>query len=290
MDLFPASRWCGSRFVVGALCMAAVGCGPAPSDTLARVRAQGFVRAGYAWERPHAFLGPGGRVEGESPEALRAALGAVGVDSVRWVLMDFGDLIPALRAGRIDVAAGGQFVTAEREALVRFARPTVCTRPALIHRAASPAPGGLGAFVDGSAGALAVLEGSVELQAARDMGVPSERLVVVPDVATGLAALLDGRVEAVALTGPSARLALEDSPSAASLAWAAYEPPAPAARLVAGCSALAFRLADSSFTRVVNGALAGYVGSARHLGVLTDLGFQAANVPEPDWTVPEGGR
>lgn len=110
-------------------------CAPAPDDTLARIREQGFIRAGFTQEAPYALVDAAGRLGGESP------------------------------------VVAGLFSTPERRVLVRFSRPTLCARPALVRRSGAPAPSGLTAFAAPGAGRLAVVEGAVEHHAAEILKV-----------------------------------------------------------------------------------------------------------------------
>ncbi len=249
-----------------------------PASTLTRIAEEGFIRAGYAHEPPYAFVDDTGHVGGESVEAFRAAMGALGVDSIRWTLLDFDDLIPALVAGRVDAVASGMFDTPERRDLVAFSRPTVCARPALLHRSSTPRPQGLEAFRAGGSLRLAVIEGAVEQSAARILGIPSERLVVVPDLFTEISVLRSGAAEALALSAPTARTTAEGSTD---LAWATYDAPSVVASLVVGCSAIALRPDDDALRAAVDSAFAGYVGSAAQADVLARLHLTPDDVHIP---------
>lgn len=260
-----------------------IACGAPPDDTLVRVEERGFLRAGYAQEPPYAFRRASGVVDGEAPEALRHALSAVGVDSIRWILYDFEDLIPALEQGRVDVLAAGHFITAERRERVLFSRPTMCARPALAFRAGTSPPLGLETFTDGESGALAVVEGSVEHQAMQLMGAPSSAVLPVPDVATGLAAVRSGRADALALTAPALHRALQ---GADDLAWHVYEAPQGVASLVGGCSALAFRRSDAPLVAAVNAGLESYVGAPAQAAVFDRLGISGTAGPAAPPSAP----
>jgi polar amino acid transport system substrate-binding protein len=268
------------------------GCGGAPEDGLARVREQGFIRAGYAQEPPYAFADPAGWVDGESPAALRHALAAVGVDSIRWVLLDFDALLPALETGRVDVVASGMFATPERREQAHFSVPTFCARAAMVARAGAPFPAGLEAFAGDGPGRVAVVEGSVEHRAALVLAVPETRLLAVPDLATGLSAVRGGTADALALTEPTVRRVFAEGPegihvnAGADLAWRAYEPSPAVAGLVEGCSALAFRTSDARLAAAVDEGLARYLGTPAHADVLRRLGLDD---PPPSAGPPAGG-
>lgn len=252
-------------------------CQSDPASTLERVRREGFLRAGYSEEPPYAFFDDdSGTVGGESPESLRFAAEELGVE-VRWVRLDFGDLIPSLLAGRIDVVAAGIYPTPERKKWLRFSRPSVCSTSAIVVSAGS----GLTSIADvarDTAARLAVLEGSVEHVAAREMGIAERRIFPVPDLTTGIAALDEGSAAALAVTLPTARRAIAAHAHSA-LEARPYEPPAGIRAVLAGCSALAFRPEDVTLLNAVDRALADYVGSARHLTVLSATGFGRDDLP-----------
>lgn len=271
--------WLGAGLAVG------VGCGNDAPDALQRIRSEGFLRAGYAQEPPYAFADPVGLVDGEAPSALRAALPTVGTDSVRWIRLDFEDLIPALERGRVDVVAAGLFVTPERAERVRFSVPTLCSRAAMAYRRGASPPAGIASFAGEGEGVLAVVEGSVESRAAYIVGVRPARLLEVPDLTTGLAAVRAGRAAAIALTAPTLRRAIAGDPA---LEWSPYEPQTEVASMVAGCSALAFRPGDERLAAAVDEALRPYLGSERHAHDLERLGFSMRAVSVPGASSTEG--
>jgi polar amino acid transport system substrate-binding protein len=129
------------------------------------------------------------------------------------------------------------------------------------------------------------VEGAVEHEAARALGVPEDRILAVPDLATGVAAVRRGSADALALTTPTLRNVVKGDNT---LAWEVYEPPAAVASLVGGCSALAFRLVDEDLAEAVDHGLAGYIGSPRHAGILEALGVAPDEAPPPSRV--EGGE
>ena len=114
------------------------GLGPEPDDTLARIRADGMIRIGYAVEPPYAFVTPKGEVTGESPEVAKTLVARLGIERIAWSQMAFSELIPALQTGRIDVIAAGLFVSEERAQQIRFSRLTFRVRPALLVAKGNP--------------------------------------------------------------------------------------------------------------------------------------------------------
>ncbi len=185
--------------------------------SLAEVRQAGTVRIGYAVEAPYAFLTGEGRVTGLAPEAARRVAQRMGLGEPVWVLTEFSALIGGLKAGRFDVIAAGMFITPEREALVAFSRPMQEVGPGLLVAKGNPRG------VASRAAALArpdfkfaVLAGSVELAELSGLGLPPERLAIVPDAGSGLALVAGGRADGLALSLPTV-LWMAAQPSAADL-------------------------------------------------------------------------
>lgn len=257
-----------------------VSCQTPPESTLQRARREGFVRVAYSEEPPFSFFDEStGRAGGESPEAMRAVAEGLRIENVRWVRLDFGDLIPSLLQGRVDVVAAGMFRTPEREERVRFSTPTVCSAPALLVPAGSSVTS-IGDVARDTTLRLAVLDGSVEHSAAQELGIRRDRVLTVPDLITGVVAVGEGSASAFAITLPTARQAVQN-PRAASLEIRRYDPPTQIRTMVAGCSALAFRPQDTSLVDAANRALAAYVGGDRHLSMLQRLGFNPEDLPLP---------
>lgn len=259
-----------AALVIVTVLVAATACRDDTDSSFERIQREGFVRAAYAHEPPFAFLDDDGRVTGESPSALRGALPVLAVDSVRWVQMDFDELLPGLLEGRVDVVASGLFPTDARRERVAFTSHSSCSRPALLVREDGPSPDGLGSFVGSGSGRLAVVRGTVEEDAARELGIPGERLLVVPDLPTGVLIVREGRADALALTEPTLTSLLGKSPG---LSIQAYAPREETRELVQGCSALAVRRSDVGLLDALNKGLDGFVGTEEHKAVLERFGF-----------------
>ena len=241
-----------------------------------RVFRSGTIRIGYAQEAPYAFLDDKGRVSGESPEIARAVWQRLGVDTIEWVLVDLGSLIPQLQAGRFDQIASGLFIRPDRERLVRFTVPTICPAPALLVRRGNPL--GLHGYRDiaGKVSArLAVLDGAVEWEDARQAGVPEEHIHRYPHIDTALRALRTGLVDGFALSAPSIeKLAATNPDMQRALPFG--DP-----GIQAGCGAFAFRLADSRLRDRFNRELAQYLGTQTHVALVQSLGFTPDCLPAP---------
>lgn len=251
-------------------------------DTLARARADGVIRIGYAVEPPYAFVTPDGEVTGESPEVAKTLVARLGIERIVWSQMAFSELIPALRTGRIDVIAAGLFVNEERMRQVRFSRPTFQVRPALL--VAKGNPHGLRACEDllGQPELrVAVLAGSVEQALLLRVGLAGDRLVQVPDALTGYKAVDSGWVDVLVLSAPTLRWRLEQAPLAGSELVQVPDEPTTLAGADYGTGAFAFRLADQRLAQAWDEAARGYIGSAEHRERLRRFGFSPAEIPLP---------
>lgn len=233
-----------------------------PAGSLeARLKLDHPLRVGYALEPPYAFLDAEGELRGESVEVLDAVLSELGIRARNHIRLDFGSLLEELEAGRIDLIAGGMFVTPERSGRVRFTRPTAVVGAALLAR---PDRGG--------DGRLAVLQGSVEAAHAQRFGYPPQRVLELPDARTALAALDIGEVEAFALSAPSLRwlMSRNGRREGQELILQPGLPP--------GLPAFALRPEDAWLAERMDKALADLLGSPRHRALVAPYGFGADEI------------
>lgn len=239
-----------------------------------------ILRVGYAEEYPYSFRDATGRVTGESPETARAVLDRLRIKDVRWVLVEFANLIRELERGEIDMIAAGMFITPERSRRIDFSLPTAEVGQGLLVRAGNPENLHSSAeLVKRTDVTVAVLSGSVEEQGLKGMGVPEARLFRVPDAATGAAAVKAGRADGLALSGPTVTLMARDSNGM-------LEASSPFQGLVqdgaecTGSPAFGFRKRDAALRRAVDEVLRGLVGSPEHLALVAPFGFTAADMPD----------
>ena len=79
---------------------------------------------GIANEPPFGYLETDGTVAGEAPTVARAVFERLGVKGLEPVVVEFGSLIPGLKAGRFDVIAAGMYITPARCREVLFSDPS----------------------------------------------------------------------------------------------------------------------------------------------------------------------
>lgn len=251
-------------------------------DSLARARAGGSLRVGYALEAPFVLLqpqpdasAPALRVSGESPEVLRMALAKLGITQLVWLRADFGSLIHELESGRIDVIAAGLFITPARARRIAFSHPTIELRTGLLQPAnLQPVAASMTELLRYPQRRLAVLDGSVEAEQARSLGFPEGRLIAYPDAPSALDALRRGRAEALALSSVSLRYMQRQLPADEFVLLSDVLPEAPP-----GLSAFAVRRHDHRLRDALDAELSAFLGSAEHLALVAPFGIEAADIP-----------
>jgi polar amino acid transport system substrate-binding protein len=234
------------------------------------------LRAGYALEAPWAYRDGGGTLRGEAVETLRAALQRAGMPEPMWIHMEFPRLLHELQSGRIDVIAAGMFITAERAAQVDFTHPTTSVRTGLLVPRGNPL--GLHALADlrrAGTAPLAVLDGAVELEQAREAGLTDGQVLRLPDPESAIAAVRSGQAAAFALSAPSLRWIARDA-SALELVEP-FATPQREGQPDIGYPAFAFRPGDPRRARI-DQALSSYLGSSEHLRAIAGYGFNADDV------------
>jgi polar amino acid transport system substrate-binding protein len=254
---------------------------PEAGGTLARARAEGVVRIGFANEAPYGYLDTDtGRVTGEAPEIARVILKRLGIDRVETVTAEFGSLIPMLKAGRFDVIAAGMYVLPERCREVLFSNPTYRIGEAFLVRAGNPLD--LNGFADAAKHATArvgVMGGAVEHTYARAAGVPDDRIVVFDNYQTALVGLTSDRVDAVAATYLTAEDLLRKANDGTIARADPFEDPVVDGEPVAGYGAFAFRKGDEDFVDEFNRRLAAFLGTKEHLDLVRPFGFGPETLP-----------
>lgn len=239
----------------------------ARDDSLRLVQRAGVLRVGYSVEPPFAWVAPDGAVAGQSAGAAAEVARVLGLKVV-WVQTALDRQIPDLLAGRFDVIGAGLFITAERAAQVRFSIPTLRVRPAYLTRATTAAPT-VQALRDGLK--VAVVRGAAAERRLQSFGL-GERLFRVPDVQTGVAGLLRGQYDALALPWPAART-LAAGRAADLTVW-----PADDGRPTFEV-ALAFRPDDKALAAAADAALAPWLQGSNYRALLGQLQLTSDDLP-----------
>lgn len=243
---------------------------------LERIKAQGYIRIGFANEAPFGFATPDGKLSGEAPEVAKAVLARIGIAEVDGVLTEFGSLIPGLKAGRFDIIAAGMFINPKRCAEIAFSEPSYGIGQAFLVPAGNPK--GLNDYAAIAANPdarLAVMSGAVEADYARSAGVPEGQLVVLPDQSSLLAAVQAGRADAAALTA----LSIADMAAKGEGVESTKPFGEVAGVSVKGHGGFGFRKDDTDLYEAFNSELAAFLGSPEHVALVEPFGFGADYLP-----------
>jgi len=244
--------------------------------TFDRVTRANAIRVGYATEMPFAYR-ENGHITGEAPEVVRAVLDRMGIGKITWTHTEFGLLIPNLRAGRFDIIAAGMYVTPERAEQVAFSHPSVCVTSALLVETGNPLQlHSFGDIARSDRAILAAVAETLELAAARDAGVPSDRILTFANGELAAEAVSSGLAQALALTGPTIRI------FAKTMTGLEQATPFHDRTEIAGCTAFAFRLQDRELLRRFDQTLQAFLGSENHLSQVGPFGVTAKNLPADD--------
>jgi polar amino acid transport system substrate-binding protein len=244
--------------------------------TLERIKAQGFIRVGFANEAPFGYATPDGKLTGEAPEVAKAVLAKMGIAQVDGVLTEFGSLIPGLKAGRFDIIAAGMFINPKRCAEIAFSEPSYGIGQAMLVKKGNPkAIKDYTTFKDNKDLKLAVMAGAVEVGYAKDAGVPEGQLVVLPDQSSLLAAVTAGRADGAALTALSiADMAKKGEGVESTTPFGEV-----AGKSVKGHGGFGFRKEDTDLYEAFNAELKKFIGSPEHIALVTPIGFGKDYLP-----------
>lgn len=249
-------------------------------DTLQRIRAAGVVRVGFANEAPFAYVDPRtGRLTGEAPELARLVFHQLGVPRIEGVLTEFGSLIPALKAGRFDVIAAGMYITPKRCREILFSEPTYAVGEAFIVPAGNPLD--LHGYRDlrATPGArLGVVTGAVQLQYARAVGIPDDRIVIFPSAPAALDGVAARRVSAYAGTALTVNDLLAKTSAPLERAMP-FEDLVLDEKVIKGHGAFGFRKGDAEFSAAFNQVLSSTIGAPAHTALVEPFGFSRDMLP-----------
>lgn len=261
--------------LAGCGCSSQAGVDANSSDALARVRAAGVLRVGYANEAPFAYLDPdSGEVTGEAPEIAKHIAAKLGVAKVEGVLTEWGGLIPGLQAGRFDVIAAGMYITPERAQQVLFTRPTYGLGEGFLVKEGNPL--GLHSYDDVAkheSARLGVVAGTVEHGYAKSLKVPEDRIVVFPDNGAAVAGLVADRIDAAAFTALTCTDLLSKKGDRPIARAEPFTDPVIDGTAVRGYGAFAIKPGDETLRDAFNAELKAFLGTPEHAALVKPFGF-----------------
>lgn len=250
-------------------------------STLEAAKSAGKIRIGYANEAPYAYMDSAeNRITGEAVEIARVVLNRMGIDEVEGVLTEFGSLIPGLQAKRFDIIAAGMYVTPERCQQAAFSNPTYGVGEAFLVQKGNPK--GMHSYEDVAKqddARLGVVVGAIQSEYARKMDIPTDRVVVFPDVVSALSGVQAGRADAYAATAMTVNDLMKKSATGDLEKAEPFTDPVIDGKSVRGYGAFAFRKDDQAFVDAFNAELAKFIGTEEHAKLVQPFGFTKTELP-----------
>ncbi len=202
---------------IASVCMAAVMTlgmtGIASAVTLQQVKDRGYIRIAVANEIPYGYMDASGQAHGFGPDIARKVLDRMGIKEIQWTVTEFGSLIPALKAGRVDMVAAEQAVLPARCKQVDFSHPNTTYGEGLMVKKGNPKNiHGYDDFVKNSDLKMGIVSGADQLDFANAYGIPQDQLVMLGANTDAVSAVASGRIDAYAATFLTAERLAKKSP------------------------------------------------------------------------------
>jgi ABC-type amino acid transport substrate-binding protein len=160
--------------------------------SLTKAKAEG-ITLGISPSPPYSSIDPAtNKAEGLDIEINEAALNWAGITKIRYEVMPFGQLIPAMLSGRIDSIAANIHVTPDRLKAISFTGPAWWYGPAIAVQAGNPK--GLTSFDSLKGKSVGVVAGSAADEYLRSSGA---QVTVFQTDAEEFGGISSGRVDAL---------------------------------------------------------------------------------------------
>ncbi len=283
----------GRLLLFAALVAMVVGCAPQAQTTpppaqpttqsettFERIKREGFVRVGFANEKPFAYAQPDGTLAGEAPDIATAIFKNLGVNEVEGVLTEFGSLIPGLQAGRFDVITAGMYIKNQRCQQVLFAEPEYKIGSGLIVKAGNPL--NLHSYEDIAKNPKVKVgtgTGYLENDYMAAVGVQKDQIVLFPDDPSGLAGMQAGQIDAYTATSMAVFTTVQNAKDPSLAVASPFTDPIINGKSTIGYAGSAFRKEDKDLRDAFSAELQKMKASGQLLEILKKNGFSEANMP-----------
>jgi len=170
--------------------------GTGPSSNLDRIAESGVLRVGTAANMPPLnMLDKSGVPMGLDVDLANTIAGAMGVE-LSLVIKPFAQLLPALKAGEVDMIISGMTITPERNMKVAFAGPYHISGKALLTKFESLVTTGSTEKLNSAAFAYTALESSTSAELVKTL-MPKARLVTASNYDDAVEMVLSNKVDAL---------------------------------------------------------------------------------------------
>ncbi len=171
---------------------------PASAQTtaLSGLLERGTLRVGMSGNQPpFNFRDKSGELVGMEVDLARSLAGMLGV-RLEIVERPFGELLPSLTGGEVDLVLSGMTITPERTVRASFVGPYYLSGKSILTRSAKLAQVAEAGELDQEELSLAALSGSTSERFVTSR-LPKAKLVATPDYDAAVKLLLDGKVDAL---------------------------------------------------------------------------------------------
>ena len=254
---------------LGMLCVS-VNTSFAESDTLKRLKKQGYATVAVANEPPYSDIKSDGYVGGAAPDIARAVLKKLGVKDLKAKVIMYGAMIPALQARRVDMATSGLYIKPIRCKSIIYSEPDLCGAEAFAVPKGNP--NNLATYEDIAANPslkMTTCAGCAEEKYALDRGVKPSQIKYFSDPPSGIKMLQQGRVDVFALSGLGTQDLLKKTKDPN------LELVMPVKGVPMGCAGTAFNMDDKEFRAEFNMALAAIKATGEFAAIIEPYGFSA---------------
>jgi polar amino acid transport system substrate-binding protein len=252
----------------------------AMSETMLKGRK---ITIGFANQSPWGLKGEDGEATGFHPDLVRAAFKPLGVEKIELVIAEFGALIPALAAKRVDIVASGLAINPQRCKQVIFSEPDLAVGDGVLVAKGNPFK--IHSYADVVANPQIRMgggRGSSNTQNALDAGIPASQMTLFQDVGASVSALTAKRVDAVTMSIGSL-IAVMQSPNLKDVERAMPFKPfiKPNGQPALNYAALAFRPADTELRDLYNKRLAEMRNDGTLTRIMEKYGFSPTDEMAP---------
>ena len=271
----------GSIAIVGMAALLLAAASGSAETTLEKIKSDGTVKIGIFNEKPAGYVTEDGKITGESPEILRVLLKDLGdIEMNAFVVDEFGALIPGLMAGRFDIIAAGMYIKPARCEQIAFTNPTVRYGEAIMVLKGNPMK--LHSYEDvrdNPEAVMAAATGGMEVKFAEASGIPQDRILLIPNYPTALAALRAGRAHAIGAPATVAQAVIDELEEGDIALADPFTHPIYEDKIAISYAGLGVRKDDQDLLDALNAGLAKLVNTPEHLALVEPFGFGQEQLP-----------
>ncbi|MER8899641.1 ectoine/hydroxyectoine ABC transporter substrate-binding protein EhuB [Mesorhizobium sp. M0676] len=240
---------------------------------LDKIKSGETIRIGFSNQPPWAYPGENNEPLGFVNAMALDILKKLGTTKVESIVTEWGALIPGMQAGRFDIITGGMYIIPERCRNVLFSDPILKLNDVLIVPKGNPK--GLHSYDDvRDKGATFVTgAGYTAVTAAKEVGIPDDKLMQVADDVAIAQAVKVGRADAGSGNYLSMKRVIEKEDSL-ELADPFTAPRKPS------YSALAFPLTEQATVDAFKTAMKDYLGSDEMMASVEKYGYDKTMLPD----------